>query len=309
MIVIAASRMSSAISLGVFCRLAPSTIAIMRSRNVSPGLAVMRTTSQSDSTRVPPVTLLRSPPLSRITGALSPVMALSSTEATPSITSPSPGQCRRPRPAPHRPSAVAKPASGWCSAAISSASSSCLALTSRRVARSASACALPRPSAIASAKLANSTVNHSQAETPRMNPALLPLLGNGVNAQARGQNAAHVHREHHRIADLPAWIEFQNESVAAARSADRTAACFLLLVYCSVIWAAIIQFTCCQYLQLFHDWPQRQCRHEGQRPHQDNHADQHHHKQRPMSRQRSRPAVCISSRQRSGDRQRRNASQ
>ena len=63
----------------------------MRSRKVSPGLAVMRTTSQSESTRVPPVTLLRSPPLSRMTGALSPVMALSSTEATPSITSPSPG--------------------------------------------------------------------------------------------------------------------------------------------------------------------------------------------------------------------------
>ena len=43
MIVSAASRMSSAISLGVFCRLAPSTSAIMRSRKVSPGLAVMRT--------------------------------------------------------------------------------------------------------------------------------------------------------------------------------------------------------------------------------------------------------------------------
>ena len=44
----AASRMFSAISLGVFWRLAPSTMAIMRSRKVSPGLAVMRTTSQSD---------------------------------------------------------------------------------------------------------------------------------------------------------------------------------------------------------------------------------------------------------------------
>ena len=51
----------------------------------------MRTMSQSDSTRVPPVTAMRSPPLSRMTGADSPVMALSSTEATPSITSPSPG--------------------------------------------------------------------------------------------------------------------------------------------------------------------------------------------------------------------------
>ncbi len=35
---------------GVFWRLAPSTIAIMRSRNASPGLAVTRTTIQSDST-------------------------------------------------------------------------------------------------------------------------------------------------------------------------------------------------------------------------------------------------------------------
>ena len=46
----------------------------MRSRKPSPGLAVMRTISQSESTRVPPVTLERSPPLSRITGALSPVI-------------------------------------------------------------------------------------------------------------------------------------------------------------------------------------------------------------------------------------------
>ena len=40
---------------------------------------------------MPPVTALRSPPLSRMTGADSPVMADSSTEAMPSMTSPSPG--------------------------------------------------------------------------------------------------------------------------------------------------------------------------------------------------------------------------
>ena len=40
---------------------------------------------------MPPVTALRSPPDSRITGALSPVMTDSSTLAMPSITSPSPG--------------------------------------------------------------------------------------------------------------------------------------------------------------------------------------------------------------------------
>src|SRR5262249_49206541 len=91
MMVSPASRMLRAISLGVFCRLAPSTMAIMRSRNVSPGSLVIRITIQSDSTRVPPVTALRSPPASRITGALSPVMALSSTEAMPSMISPSLG--------------------------------------------------------------------------------------------------------------------------------------------------------------------------------------------------------------------------
>ena len=91
MIVSDASRMFSAISFGVFCRLAPSTSAIIRSMKLSPGFWVISTTIRSDSTRVPPVTELRSPPLSRITGALSPVIALSSTLAMPSMTSPSPG--------------------------------------------------------------------------------------------------------------------------------------------------------------------------------------------------------------------------
>ena len=83
--------MLSAISFGVFWRSAPSTSAIIRSRNVWPGSAVMRTLIQSDSTRVPPVTAERSPPDSRMTGADSPVIADSSTDATPSMISPSPG--------------------------------------------------------------------------------------------------------------------------------------------------------------------------------------------------------------------------
>src|SRR3954462_5354901 len=54
-------RMWSAISFGVFCLAAPSTSAIIRSRNDSPGLAVMRTTIRSESTLVPPVTAERAP--------------------------------------------------------------------------------------------------------------------------------------------------------------------------------------------------------------------------------------------------------
>lgn len=59
--------------------------------NVFPGSEVIRIKMRSLITFVPPVTAERSPPLSRITGADSPVIADSSTLAIPSITSPSDG--------------------------------------------------------------------------------------------------------------------------------------------------------------------------------------------------------------------------
>ena len=83
--------MLSAISFGVLRRSAPSTSAIMRSRNDLPGSWVTSITSRSESSLVPPVTAERSPPASRITGADSPVIADSSTEPTPSMISPSAG--------------------------------------------------------------------------------------------------------------------------------------------------------------------------------------------------------------------------
>src|ERR1700734_2383737 len=159
-----ASRMFSASSLGVFCRLAPSTRAIIRSMKVSPGLEVIFTTIRSDSTLVPPVTADRSPPDSRMTGADSPVMADSSTEATPSTTSPSPGMIS---PAS---TTTKSPRVSWAPGTSSSRASfwpgchptSRRATVSRLVRRSVSAWALPRPSATASARLAKSTVSHSQ---------------------------------------------------------------------------------------------------------------------------------------------------
>ena len=155
------SRMCSAISLGVFCRLAPSTSAIMRSRKVWPGSDVMRTTMRSERTRVPPVTAERSPPLSRITGADSPVIADSSTEATPSMTSPSPGTSS--------PASITtkSPARSESADTVSSGPLGVFifrALVCVRILRRLAACALPRPSATASAKLAKITVNHSQSE-------------------------------------------------------------------------------------------------------------------------------------------------
>ncbi|MCY1220169.1 hypothetical protein D9M72_321720 [compost metagenome] len=136
---------------------------------LSPGLVVMRATIQSDRTRVPPVTDEKSPPDSRITGADSPVMALSSTEATPSITSPSPGiispACTSTT-SPRR-SAVAGRAS-VAPPRLPSFSTRAVTVVFRP--RSASACCLLRPSASASAKFANNTVNHSHTDTARMKP-------------------------------------------------------------------------------------------------------------------------------------------
>ena len=155
MIVSPASRMLSAISFGVLRRSAPSTRAIIRSRKLLPGSWVISTTIRSESTRVPPVTALRSPPASRITGADSPVIADSSTEAIPSITVPSPGIISP---------AVTTTTSPLCSSdAGTSRPSFRWATVSVRAARSASACALPRPSASASARLAKTTVSQSQS--------------------------------------------------------------------------------------------------------------------------------------------------
>ena len=89
----------------------------------------------------------------------SPVIAASLTAAIPSITSPSPGMTSPASTSTTSPrlSFVAATSSMLPPAVTS------LAWVSVRVLRRLSACALPRPSAIASAKLANSTVNHSQS--------------------------------------------------------------------------------------------------------------------------------------------------
>ena len=171
MIVRPDSRIVSAISFGVFWREAPSTSAIIRSRKVSPGFAVIRMMSWSDSTLVPPVTAERSPPDSRMTGADSPVIADSSTDATPSIDL-AVSRDHVARSADHDVAARRTlDATVSTLAGIRRVSRSRLAWVCRRVLRSSSAWALPRPSAIASAKFANSTVNQSHSASCRMNPS------------------------------------------------------------------------------------------------------------------------------------------
>jgi hypothetical protein len=106
-----------------------------------------------------------------MTGADSPVIADSSTEAMPSTISPSEG--------------IISPATTTTtSSTVSSDDGTALVVPSspRRLAmvavrawRSVAAWALPRPSATASAKLANSTVNHSHAATSPANRFSFPV--------------------------------------------------------------------------------------------------------------------------------------
>ena len=137
------------------------------------------TTSQSDSTRVPPVTELKSPPDSRITGADSPVIALSSTDATPSSTSPSAGMNSPAETSTTSPRRSVDPGT-FATFASRRGASSFFATTSRRADRRVAACAFARPSATDSAKFANSTVNHSQTVTASMNPVGASPLPNSA---------------------------------------------------------------------------------------------------------------------------------
>ena len=158
---------------------------------------------------MPPVTEAKSPPDSRITGADSPVMALSSTEAAPSMTSPSAG--------------IVSPASTSTTSPLRRSSAltdvvvlrrdgrgvrNFLAMTVWRMPRSAAACARLRPSASASAKLANSTVKSSHTVMARMNACRrLAVAGERLDEQHRGDDRAEVDHEHHRVAPLHARIE------------------------------------------------------------------------------------------------------
>ena len=201
-----ASRMLSAISFGVLRRAAPSTRLIIRSRNDWPGSWVISTTILSERTRVPPVTALRSPPDSRITGADSPVIADSSTEAMPSITVPSPG--------------ISSPASTTTTSPLAS-SAACLivpswslAMVSWRIARSVSAWARPRPSANASAMFANTTVSHSQIEMTNVYQdgvvAAERLAAEQLDEPGDGRDhRADLDHEHDRVADLNPRVELE----------------------------------------------------------------------------------------------------
>ena len=168
----------------------------MRSRKVEPCAAVMRTLIRSDSTRVPPVTAERSPPLSRITGRDSPVIADSSTEATPSTISPSAG-IRSPASTRTRSPSLSvwartgsncrrRPAAAWpwsrCACAASVA-----------------ACALPRPSATASAKVGEQHRDPQPGDDLDREADVRRAADEVAHQEHGGEHGHHLDDEHDRV--------------------------------------------------------------------------------------------------------------
>ena len=158
---------------------------------------------RSDSTVVPPVTAERSPPDSRITGADSPVIADSSTEAMPSTTSPSPGMTWPASTTTMSPCCSSGAGDLFLGAGLRPASSRSAGGPWCRPwpCAGVSAWALPRPSATASARLAKSTVSHSQNTISQANQV-------GVHDRQHGRpHGADLDDEHHRVAPQGARIE------------------------------------------------------------------------------------------------------
>jgi hypothetical protein len=157
-----------------------------------------------------------------MTGALSPVIALSLTEATPSMTSPSAGMkspASTSTMSPFR-RLVADTGSYF---ALRSARGRRLAWRSRLALRSEAAWALPRPSAIASAKLAKSTVNQSQSDTAKMNPEEASPRPASACTQSRDVRMEPTYTTN--ITGFRTWrcgVSFLNESIVACHTMGRS---------------------------------------------------------------------------------------
>src|SRR5580658_8442476 len=299
-----ASRMFSAISFGVFCRSAPSTNAIMRSRNVEPCAAVMRTLIQSDSTRVPPVTAERSPPDSRMTGADSPVMADSSTEAMPSITSPSLGI--------NSPISTMTTSPCLRSGAATISKSAPLirfAIVSVRALRNVAACALPRPSATASAKLANRTVIHSHRMIWKVKLRYGPCVTKSRRKMIVVRVATTSTTNITGLRTINRGSSLRNESpIAGPRIAGSSIVddAPRLLVLVSML-AACVEQSARLHREMLDDGAKGEGWKESQTASDQDHADHEANEQSAIGRERaSRYRNDLLAHQRSGDRQHRN---
>src|ERR1039457_5965419 len=277
-----ARRMSRAISFGVFCRSAPSTRRIIRSRKVCPCSEVISTTMRSERAVVPPVTADRSPPASRITGADSPVIADSLTDAIPSTTVPSPGIISFASTTTRSPFLRSEDGTASSRCAFPSPTSR-RATVSVRARRRASACALPRPSATASAKFAKKTVAQSQNTIWSWNPnrPFGERPGNRKSVVARAPTST-MNMTGFFI--IRAGFSLAKASTAArvriARSSREVGFVLVMVVFPSEQLSGTHQ-------EVLHDGTERESGEERESADDQDHADEEHDEHGPVHRERA----------------------
>ena len=181
----------SAISFGVFCRLAPSTSAIIRSMKVSPGIGgdpddepVGEDPGAAGDGRAVAAGLADD------RGGLAGDRRLVHRGDAFDHFAVGGDEVARPAPARGRPARSSVADTDWKSRWFVRLAAAAWPGSACRVPRSASACALPRPSAIASAKLAKSTVNQSQSASWRVKPMPPRPAARSRTSDERGEHAA-----------------------------------------------------------------------------------------------------------------------
>ncbi len=198
-------------------------------------------------------------------------MADSSTLAMPSMISPSPGIIS--------PADTTHSSSSW-SWGLGTSTISPLrrtwAIVSERALRSESACALPRPSAIASAKLANSTVNHSQAATRPAKRFCVPdEEPRSRSHDDGGEDAADLHHHHHGVAGHEAGVELDHRVLGGLPddgAVEQRARLLRGVVPCAS--GAVRAWWCSSEAQVLHDRPEGEDGEVGQADDDEDDADE-----------------------------------
>src|SRR5262249_40528067 len=143
--------------------------------------------------------------------------------------------------------------------------------------RRLAACALPRPSATASAKLANSTVNHSHTEIAAVNASRSTTARIAVSS-------APIHVTNITgLRHCAIGVNRFSESIAARLISAGSN----VLILCSWRLMSLLSLLLREQHQVLDDRPERERGHERQRADQQHRADQQRDKQRRVRRQRA----------------------
>ena len=169
-------------------------------------------------TRVPPVTALRSPPDSRITGADSPVIADSSTVAMPSITVPSPGIIS---PASTTTTSPRRSSAAGSRRAVAQARDRVVAHRAQRVGLRLAAALGERLGEVGEDHRQPQPDGHREGEPGRLVAAAERAAADELDQpRDRRDDRADLDDEHHRVADLHARVELRERSDAAPATAS-----------------------------------------------------------------------------------------